>query len=81
MKSLHALDFITEEFATDPEALVAVKSPSEFLELQTVFLRKQIEKSAQQSKALQALMLRASEDMSKPIKDAFEKTSKVRKAV
>ena len=39
------------------EALMAVKSPSEFLELQTAFLNKQIEKSAEQAKALQALML------------------------
>lgn len=62
------------------EALMAVKSPSEFLELQTAFLNKQIEKSAEQAKALQALMLRATEDLSKPIKDAFEKALKERKA-
>ncbi|GLS40632.1 phasin [Mesorhizobium tianshanense] len=57
---------------THLEALVTVKSPSELLELQTAFLHKQIEKSAEQAKALQALMLKAAEDVSKPIKDAFE---------
>ncbi|RWA60971.1 phasin [Mesorhizobium sp.] len=62
------------------EALVAVKSPSEFLELQTAFLQRQIEKSAEQAKALQALMLKATEDVSKPIKDALEKALKERKA-
>ncbi|WP_348633280.1 phasin family protein [Mesorhizobium sp. M4B.F.Ca.ET.013.02.1.1] len=55
-------------------------APAEFLELQTAFLQKQIEKSAEQAKALQALMLKATEDVSKPIKDAFEKALKERKA-
>ncbi|BCG83454.1 phasin family protein [Mesorhizobium sp. 113-3-3] len=55
-------------------------SPSEFFELQAAFLHKQMETSAEQAKALQALMLRATEDVSKPIKDVFEKALKVRQA-
>lgn len=80
LKTIAALQANAEAGFTHLEALVAVKSPSEFFELQTAFLRKQIETSAEQTKALQALMLRASEDVSKPIKDAFEKALKERKA-
>ncbi|PZV34454.1 phasin [Mesorhizobium kowhaii] len=80
LKTIAALQANAEAGFTHLEALVAVKTPSEFFELQTAFLRKQIEKSAEQAKGVQALMLRASEDVSKPIKDAFEKALKVRKA-
>ncbi|RRH91997.1 phasin [Mesorhizobium tamadayense] len=66
----------TEAGFTHLEALVAAKSLSECIELQTVFLHKQIEKSAEQARGLQAAMMRAGEDMSKPIKDAFEKVLK-----
>lgn len=62
------------------EALVAVKSPSEFFELQAAFVNKQIDASIEQAKTLQAVMLRAGEDVSKPIKDAFEKALKDLKA-
>ncbi|TIW04867.1 MAG: phasin [Mesorhizobium sp.] len=80
LKTIAALQANAEAGFTHLEALVAVKSPSEFFELHTAFLRKQIEKSAEQAKAIQALMLRASEDVSKPIKDAFEKALQERKA-
>ncbi|WP_027055627.1 phasin [Mesorhizobium erdmanii] len=80
LKTIAALEANAEAGFTHLEALVAVKSPSKFFELQTAFVRKQIENSAEQAKALQALMLRATEDVSKPIKDAFETALKVRKA-
>lgn len=80
LKTIAALQANAEAGFTHLEALVAVKSPSEFFELQAAFLHKQIETSAEQAKALQALMLRATEDVSKPIKDAFEKALKVGKA-
>lgn len=80
LKTIAALQANAEAGFTHLEALVAVKSPSEFFELQTAFLDKQIENSAEQAKALQALMMRATEDVSRPIKDAFEKALKVRKA-
>ncbi|TJW49423.1 MAG: phasin [Mesorhizobium sp.] len=80
LKTIAALRANAEAGFTHLEALVAVKSPSEFFELQTAFLRKQIEKSAEQAAGFQAVMLRASEDVSKPIKDAFEKALKERKA-
>lgn len=62
------------------EALVAVKSPSEFFELLTAFVNKQTDVSIEQAKTLQAVMLKAGEDVSKPIKDAFEKALKELKA-
>ncbi|MER8458354.1 phasin [Mesorhizobium sp. M1300] len=80
LKTIAALEANAEAGFTHLEALVAVKSPSEFFELQTAFLRKQIENSAEQAKALQALMLKTTEGVSKPIKDAFETALKVRKA-
>ncbi|MET2831223.1 phasin [Mesorhizobium shangrilense] len=80
LKMLAALRANAEASFTHLEALVAVKSPSEFIELQTAFLRKQVEKSAEQAKGLQVVMMRAGEDMSKPIRDAFEKALKERKA-
>ncbi|MDX8515732.1 phasin [Mesorhizobium captivum] len=80
LKMIAALRDNAEAGFTHLEALVAAKSLSECIELQTAFLRKQIEKSAEQARSLQAAMIRASEDMSKPIKDVFEKALKERKA-
>ena len=80
LQMIAALRANAEAGFTHLQALVAAKSPSEFLELQTAFLHQQIEKSAEQAKALQALMLRATEDVSKPIKDALERALKERKA-
>ncbi|WP_095090584.1 phasin [Mesorhizobium sophorae] len=81
LKTIAALRANAEAgFFTHLEALVAVKSLSEFFELQTAFLHKQMENSAEQAKTLQALMLRATEDVSKPFKDAFEKAFQQREA-
>lgn len=80
LKTIAALEANAEAGFKHLEALVAVKSPSEFFELQTAFLRKQIEKSSEQAKGFQGVMLRASEEVSKPIKEAFEKALKERKA-
>ncbi|BCH19917.1 hypothetical protein MesoLjLa_67680 (plasmid) [Mesorhizobium sp. L-2-11] len=80
LRTIAARQANAEAGFTHLEALIAVKSPSEFFELQTAFLHKQIEKSADQAKALQELMLKATEDVSKPIKDAFETVLRLRKA-
>jgi phasin len=58
------------------EALIAVKSPSEFVELQTAFVRKQVEQAVEQAKEFQTVASKAAEDVSKPIKIAFEKALK-----
>ncbi|AZO32357.1 phasin [Mesorhizobium sp. M1B.F.Ca.ET.045.04.1.1] len=73
LKTIAALRANAEAGFKHLEALVAVKSPSEFIELQAAFVNKQIDASIEQAKTLQAEMLRASEDVSRPIKDAWEK--------
>jgi phasin len=63
------------------EALVAVKSPSEFFELQTSFWRKQFERTVEQAKEFQAMTTNGAEEISKPIKSVFEKAVKELKVV
>ena len=58
------------------EALLGVKSVSEFVELQTAFLRKRVETTVEQAKDLQSVASKAAVDVSKPMKDVFEKAIK-----
>jgi phasin len=76
LKTIAALRANAEAGFSHLEALVAVKSPSEFIELQTAFLRKQIEKTVEQAKEFQVMTTKAAEDVSKPIKDVYEKAMK-----
>ncbi|TKB98330.1 MAG: phasin [Mesorhizobium sp.] len=76
LKTISALRANAEASFSHLEALVAVKSPSEFIELQTAFLRKQVEKTVEQGKEFQAAATKAAEDVSKPIKDVYEKAMK-----
>lgn len=55
------------------EALVGAKSISDFIELQTSYLRKRVELAVEQSRDLQGVVSKAAENVAKPIKDAFEK--------
>jgi phasin len=56
------------------EALVAAKSVSDVVELQTAFLRKRVELAVEQAKDFQAAATKAAEEVSRPFKDVFEKT-------
>jgi phasin len=76
LKTIAAFRANAEAGFSHLEALVAVKSPSEFIELQTAFLRKQIEKTVEQAKEFQVMTTKAAEDVSKPIKDGYEKAMK-----
>ncbi|SIT56208.1 conserved hypothetical protein [Mesorhizobium prunaredense] len=76
LKTIAALRANVEASFSHLEALVAVKSPSEFIELQTAFLRQQVEKTVEQGKELQVAATKAAEDVSKPIKDVYEKAMK-----
>ncbi|MVA99458.1 phasin [Nitratireductor sp. CAU 1489] len=58
------------------EALVGAKTISEVVELQTSFVRKNVEMMVDQAKDMQAVSSKAVEDISKPVKTAFEKTMK-----
>jgi phasin len=62
------------------EALVGAKTLSEVVELQTAFLRKRVESTVEQAKEFQAVASKAAEDVSKPVKTAFEKALKDIKA-
>jgi phasin len=76
LKTIAALRANSEASFSHLEALVGAKSLSEVIELQTAFVRKSVETAVEQAKELQAVTSKAAEDVSKPIKTAFEKTWK-----
>jgi phasin len=76
LKTISALRANSEASFSHLEALVGAKSLSEVIELQTSFLRKSVETAVEQAKELQAVTTKAAEDVSKPIKTAFEKSFK-----
>jgi phasin len=55
------------------ESLLGVKSVSELVELQTAFVRKQVETTVEQAKAMQETARRLAEGVAQPGKDAAEK--------
>ncbi|MES0100892.1 phasin [Mesorhizobium sp. M0019] len=76
LKTIAALRANAEADFSHLEALVGAKSPSEVFELQTTFLSKRVEMGVEQAKEFQALTTKAVTDVSKPVKDAFEKALK-----
>ena len=76
LKTIAALRSNSEATFAHLEALVGAKSLSEVVELQTAFVRKSVETAVEQVKELQAVGTKAAEDVSKPIKTAFEKAMK-----
>jgi phasin len=76
LKAIAALRANSEASFSHLEALVGAKSLSEVIELQTSFLRKSVEAAVEQAKEMQAVTTKAAEDVSKPIKTAFEKSFK-----
>ncbi len=80
LKTIAAFRANAEAGFSHLEALIGAKSLSEVVELQTAFLRKRVETTVEQAKELQAVASKAAEDVSKPVKTAFEKTLKDIKA-
>ena len=76
LKTISALRANTEAGFSHLEALVAAKSISEVIELQTSFLRKRVEMTVEQAKEMQAVSTRAAEEISKQVKAVFEKALK-----
>lgn len=76
LKAIAALRSNTEAGFSHLEALVGAKSLSELFELQTSFLRQRVEIAIEQAKDFQAVSTKAAEDVSKPMKDVFQKTFK-----
>lgn len=73
LKAIAALRANTEAGLSHMEALVGVKSVSDFVELQTSFFRKQAELVTAQAKELQDISTKAAEKAAAPAKAAFEK--------
>jgi phasin len=76
LKAISAMRANADATFSHLEALVGVKSVSEFIELQTAWMRKSVESAVEQAKDLQAASTKAVEDVAKPVKTAFEKTMK-----
>ena len=58
------------------EALIGVRSLSDLIELQTAFMRKRVEMSVEQAKEFQTLTSKATSEVAKPVKVAFERALK-----
>jgi phasin len=76
LKSIAAMRTNAELGFSHLESLLAAKSLSEFIELQTAFVRKGVETAVAQAKDMQAATTKAAEDVVKPMKDVFEKSMK-----
>jgi phasin len=76
LKTIGALRANSEASFAHFEALVGAKSLAELIELQTAFMRQSLEKAVEQAKELQAVTSKAADEVSKPMKDVFEKAIK-----
>lgn len=73
LKAIDAMRTNADLSLTHLESLMGVKSVAQLIELQTSFIRKQAEVAVEQAKALQETARKASEDVTKPAKEAAEK--------
>lgn len=80
LKAVAALRANAELGFSHLEALVAAKSLSEIVELQTAYLRKRVELAVDQAKEFQSATSKAAEDVAQPFKGAFDKAVKEFKA-
>ena len=76
LKSIAAARANAEAGFAHWEALAGVTSLSEMIELQTSFLRKSVESAVDQAKDFQSASVKVAEEMSRPLKDVFEKSVK-----
>jgi phasin len=76
LKSIEAARTNADAGFSHLQALVAVKSLAELIELQTAFARKSFETAVEQAKDLQAASTRAGDEIARPLKEAFEKTTR-----
>ena len=76
LKAIAALRANAEADFAHLEALIGAKSLSEVFELQTTFLRQRVKMSVEQATEFQGLATRGMTDVTKPVKDVFEKSLK-----
>ena len=74
LKTIAALRANAEADFAHLEALVGVKSMSDLIELQTSYLRKRVEMVVEQAKDMQSATAKATEEVTKPVKDVFERS-------
>lgn len=74
LKAVATLRANAESAFSHMEALMGVKSVAELMELQSSYLRQQIETGVDQAKSWQDAVRKVSEDVSKPGKTIVEKT-------
>jgi phasin len=73
IQALEAVRTSTDISLTHMEALLAARSMSEFVELQTSFLRRQAELTVEQAKLMQDTARRLAETVTNPSSDAADK--------
>lgn len=73
LKSLSAMRANTELSFSHIEALMGVRTISDFLEIQSSFMRKQVELAMNQAKDIQSASTKGVEDLARPLKAAVEK--------
>jgi phasin len=76
LKAVAAVRKSTESSLTHVEKLFAVKTFADFVELQTAFVREQVELAVEQSKLMQDAAQKAATDVSAPVKAAYDKAAK-----
>lgn len=76
LKSIAAMRAGAEANFSHLESLIGAKSISEVIELQTAFVRKGVEMGVEQAKDFQSVSQKAATEVTKPLKDVFEKTLK-----
>lgn len=76
LKAIAAARANSESGLSHMEALLGARTFAEVIELQTAFLRKQAEMFADQAKDIQEATTKAAEEVSKPVKAAYEKAMK-----
>ncbi|MBP0438567.1 phasin [Tianweitania sediminis] len=73
LKSLAAMRANTELSFSHLEALMGVKTVSDFVELQSSFMRKQMELAMNQAKEIQTVSTKSVEELTRPLKDVVGK--------
>lgn len=80
LKAIAAMRANAEANFSHLEALMNAKSLSEMFELQAMFLRQRVEMAVEQAREFQTVTSKAAEDVSRPLRDVFEKSVRELKA-
>ena len=80
LKAIDAMRTNAELGLSHLENVMKVKTPSEFVELQTAYVRRQTETALDQAKSMQELSTKAAADVTAPVKEQMEKATRELKA-